>query len=202
VSAFWSAGLALALCLGLVLGLVLAVLVLPLRLHVKGRAGVGGGHLLVRVRLMGRLCPWIVLYDSAHRAAQDRATSHPEGRTARPRLRGERLRRVLAALPRLLAEGVERLTLEALTLDLRFGLADPAETGALYGALAPVIYGAGGAFGMPLRVVPEFSGPTLDGAGDGVLRLRPIRFAGPLLRLAWVAFGPRARPGQAQGQPV
>lgn len=179
-----------------VLGLAVlaALMLLPVRLMV--RAGSSPARLVVRLRVMGGLLPWLTVLDSDRpRGAAPAPDDQPEDAPSR-RLDRARAGRLLRALPGLLRGLLGPVRIERLWLDARVGLADPADTGALYGALTPLVYGLGPALGAGVRLVPDFSGPVLAGEGEAVLSVVPARWLGPVARFAWAGFGPAPRGGR------
>lgn len=83
----------------------------------------------------------------------------------------------------LLARLFHTLDWRRLSLHGRFGLDDPADTGRLWGSIAPLLL-----FTLParfdLRIGPVFTGADLAFEGEGELRLVPLRVVGVLLRFA------------------
>lgn len=88
---------------------------------------------------------------------------------------------LLRAMPRFLAAVVDRIRIDRLRLELRFGTGDPALTGQIFGWLMSLAYGVGNP--AALRVVPDFDRACLAGDADLVLRVRPVRLAGPIYNL-------------------
>jgi hypothetical protein len=88
--------------------------------------------------------------------------------------RSVRLVRALAA----------RVQLHDFNVVCTFGLDDPADTGTLYGALAPVLAAVEARHPAALVVTPGFDGARLDGRVALAARVVPLRLVGPL-----AAFG-------------
>jgi hypothetical protein len=80
------------------------------------------------------------------------------------------------------------LRLRNLRLSGRIGLPDPADTGTLWGALTPFIYGLSAPH-RRIDVAPEFSGACLDLDGSGDLVIRPTRLLRAGLAFAWANRG-------------
>lgn len=118
------------------------------------------------------------------RAPRPNAPERPH--KPRPSLARQRLR----ALPEFLASLAERVRVEHLGLDLRFGTGDPALTGQLYGWLMALAQGMGGVTPARLRLLPDFDRACLAGHAEVALRLTPLRLAGPLFRLWRAGRGP------------
>lgn len=96
---------------------------------------------------------------------------------------------LLRALPRFLTDLVDRIRIDQLGLDLRFGTGDPALTGQIFGWLMSLAYGGGNP--VALRIVPDFDQTCLAGHADLVLRVSPVRLAGPLFQF-WRSARARA----------
>ena len=71
-----------------------------------------------------------------------------------------------------------------LSLRLRFGLDDPAETGVLWGALAPVAGYADSLRPGTLALEPDFSGAQFSGQGGVSMRIVPLSLLPPILLFA------------------
>jgi hypothetical protein len=176
---------AIALTVGLVAALILLLLSVPLRLSLRAASDPPVLDLAV-----GWPAGW--LPDIHLGARRPRAPKAPPRRDAALQGGGaERRRRALMALPRLLSGVVGALRVERLSLRGRFGAGDPALTGQIYGACAPLVFGTAGLPRLDLRVEPDFHRPCLSGEALAVLRLRPIRLALPALRFLWACYGPR-----------
>jgi len=190
---------------------LVALMVLPVRLWVQ--ASSDPARLQVRLRLFGGALPWIRVVDSDRPGRGDRSarrTAVPDrsaeaGADPAPaRISRDRAQRMLRAVPGLLRGLAGPVRLERLWLEARLGLDDPAETGQLFGALTPLVYGLGGAWPgrVSVQLAPEFSGPVLEGQAELVLSVVPARWLGPSLRFAWASFGPEPRHEEpARGRP-
>ncbi len=110
------------------------------------------------------------------------------GRPGRPRTMPAR--QMLRALPEFLSALAERIRIDRLRLDLRFGTGDPALTGQLYGWLTALAQGMGGVTSAQLCLLPDFDRACLAGTAEVVLRLTPLRLAAPLFRLWRAGRGP------------
>ncbi|ROU02954.1 hypothetical protein [Histidinibacterium lentulum] len=93
------------------------------------------------------------------------------------------LPRLLRALPDLIADSLRGVEVISLHLSGRFGLADPAETGMLWGRLCPFLW-ASPALRGAVDLAPDFDGERFDGEGALTLRLWPLWLIGPALRFA------------------
>ncbi len=95
--------------------------------------------------------------------------------------------RMLHAAPRLLKGLLSVFRIERLHVKGTAGLADPADTGQLFGAILPLTYI------LPTRrfsidLQPDFNGPSLDCEVDASIRVHPIRIIPPALRFGWQVF--------------
>ncbi len=98
--------------------------------------------------------------------------------------------RIAQAAIRLVTELMATVRFETASLNLRFGLGDPAETGQLYGQLTPLVYSASGCPRVRIDVEPIFDEATLTGRAALDLSVVPARLIAPFLRFGWSAFGP------------
>lgn len=113
--------------------------------------------------------------DTSKPPRRSRARRGPATALALVRTRGF-LRRML----RLLTDLGRGARCEDLYLRAEFGLDDPADTGQLYGAVAPLLIAAtAGGFDVSCR--PNFFQPGLQGSCGGRIRVRPISLVGLLV---------------------
>jgi hypothetical protein len=93
--------------------------------------------------------------------------------------------RLLPVLPALLRDTIAGVHLDRLEAQGRFGLADPAETGMLWGQLCPLLWAPPWRGGrVSLTIMPDFDRPGFSGEGQLALHLVPLRLAWPALRFA------------------
>ncbi|MDJ0626805.1 MAG: DUF2953 domain-containing protein [Rhodobacter sp.] len=191
--------LSVLLWLLLTLVVVLVALVaLPVRLRLTARSE-PVAFVKVELRLLGRALPWLVLVDSSQPGrmrTKPASKAKPKARkTKRKRAGGasrETMGRMLRAGPDLVFGLLRQIRIERFLLTVRFGLDDPAETGQLFGMLAPIAQAPQWMLGPPVSVslTPVFDRPCAAGEADIVLSLRPVRLVPPAARFAWRAFGP------------
>ena len=158
-----------------VAGVLLTVLATPLWIELSiAREAAWQGS--VAVRPLGRFGPRIVLPTSsgADRQAREVKTRNKH-----------RSRRIPAGGVRLARDILDRIKIERLDLDMRFGLEDPAETGHLFGLLAPAVYGVSGAERVSLHVEPVFDRAVLAGRSEAVVSVVPMRLVAPVVRFGW-----------------
>lgn len=131
--------------------------------------------------------------------------AEPEVAPAKRRRRG-RGRGVLAALRQAaFRRRVGRLVVDllgathprGLSLRVRLGLGDPADTGRLWALLGPVGAVAGGLRGAEVRIEPEFLDPVLEFEARGRLRLLPLQILA--LAIAFALSPPSIRAWRALG---
>ena len=181
-------------CLGALLALLIGLAVTPVRIRFVASAS-PSWRLRVGARLFGGLMPTIPVYDSARRDAPTRKQpAQPDAgrRKARPAPHKDHglIPRMLRAAPRLAFELLGTIHLTRLAVDADVELADPADTGQLYGLLAPFLYGRSHADSLNLR--PDFTGPRLEGRALAELSVIPAAFVPPGVRFAWRVYGPRS----------
>ncbi|MFW8595065.1 DUF2953 domain-containing protein [Cribrihabitans neustonicus] len=103
---------------------------------------------------------------------------------------GARPLRVAAAALWLAAEILRRVHICKLVAEGTFGTGDPAETGQLFGLLAPLIYAPAWSRRLRFEVEPDFSRACFSGRAELVLSVVPVALLGPAARFGWRAFGP------------
>lgn len=99
-------------------------------------------------------------------------------------------RRLVHAVGRLAAAVLRRIRVRSLILDAKFGSGDPAETGQLYGMLAPLVYGSLPARRLQVSLTPVFDRAVLSGRAELDVSVVPAALIGPAVRFGWDAFGP------------
>ena len=179
----------LALLLGALALVLIAVLALPLRLEVAWKLD-GQAPPQAALRPFGRFGPRLPLRRSKTERPQGKPARSKPRRTRRGASRKGRAFRFAKAILALLRDILARISLVSARLDARFGLGDPADTGALYGQLIPWSTAASGRQNVHIRLIPDFERQTLEGQADLVLSIIPGRLLAPLARFAWRAFGP------------
>ncbi len=134
----------------------------------------------VRWRIRG-LLGLLDVEPRGRRRRREQSPRAPAPRREAPR-RSTRALQALAAVrtpgflrraARLLADVAQRVRWEEASLRARFGLDDPADTGCVYGALAPLLVAAHGR-GWDVACRPDFDEPCLEGSAAVTLRVRPI----------------------------
>lgn len=193
-------GLAVILWFLLALGLALLLaLALPVRLRLHARSQ-PVRRLRLELGLLAGMGPSIAMVDTSRRAKPPKAAKKPEPVRRRKRKKARtvgigagRGLRMARAAPGLLGGVLRQVRVERFIVDCVFGLGDPAETGQVFGLLAPFQYGSQWAWGRATRVVftPDFDRRCLEGEADVALAVTPLRLLSPALRFAWAVFGPR-----------
>ncbi|WP_323771621.1 DUF2953 domain-containing protein [Antarctobacter sp.] len=174
--------------LWVVLGLVtvlflLGVLLLALPVQVQFLAEYEGRtRMRIRLALLDGHLPGIALVDSwrppkpKRKAAQKKQDKPPRA--------GRRHVPPAGAILKLIMDILGRIRIRRLRVQGVVGLGDPADTGQLFGALCPLTYGLPAGIAA-IDVVPEFSGPHLEGRAEGVLSVTPLALLPPVLRFGW-----------------
>jgi hypothetical protein len=165
--------------LAALLGLVLAALLAPWHVRFIGRTAPLRGR--VELRLFAGNAPAIPIPLGRSRKPGRKKRKH-DRTEARSRKR-KRSRPLPAGMLDLVFGVLSAIRFRRLRVAGRIGLEDPADTGVLWGHVAPFVYGLS-APGRDIEVAPDFSGPCLDLEAHGDVAILPIR----LLR-AGVAFG-------------
>ncbi len=173
------------------IALLIAVLVLPVRFRLQGQAG-ETIRLRVDLHTLGGLGPAVAVLDTAKRR---------NGKPRRERKKKEKAAasshsaRSLSRLPirnifRLIVELLRQFRIVWIRGEGEFGLDDPADTGTLYGILAPIVYTVRHAADIDLDIRPDFEKSCLSGSIDTAVDVIPFRLLPPVARFGWRTFGP------------
>ncbi len=178
--------------LAVLLLLAIAALMTPVKFGFTVRTS-PRWRLKIAARLLGGLTPPIPIHDSARRRRKKKKPTAKKSRLAiASRQALARMPRVIVGAPRLLAGLLRPIHLECLTVDADIGLADPADTGQLFGLLAAVSYSPPRTSAVSIAVRPDFTGPGASGELDAELSFIPVAFIPPGVRFAWRVFGSRS----------
>lgn len=147
------------------------------------------------VRLLGGVTPPILVFDSAWEALSSKPET-PRGQETRPGRKKQRPekkrvkpRLVCRALPQLLTDLHKHLDIKEVSGFVRFGFKDPADTGHMFGILAPTFYSTYRRSARLLQLEPDFSGRSLQGRGKLCIAFRPVFVLMSLSRFGWCVFG-------------
>ncbi|UEC42794.1 MAG: hypothetical protein METHAR1v1_870002 [Methanothrix sp.] len=88
----------------------------------------------------------------------------------------------LESLSRLLRSLLGTLQLRSLSIDMRIGLPDPAETGEAFGLISAALAPLKAFSPVRARIVPSFAGEEIAGSVEGGLRIWPIKAVPPITR--------------------
>jgi len=180
-----------------VLAALVGLLAAPIHLSVRlEREACWGGRVMVR---------WLFVQFSRDLAGPRPGPGPRKPSRTRPsRFRWKTVRTVLRVpglLPwagRFLVRLYRAVRLDRLSVSLRIGLGDPADTGRLFGLLAPAVLWCGRWPRLDVGLEPDFALGAVTGRAEGVLRLYPARVIGSALlllasttafRFARAAFG-------------
>ena len=168
------------------LGLLVLAIVTPLRIELM-LTREDAVHGLVALRPFGRFGPRIPLSGRKKTAAAPKVA--PKKR-AKGRVWRRKPHRIASAAIQLVTEILGRVHVDAASLDMRFGLGDPGETGQVFGLMTPLIYGTSAMPKVRVNVEPVFDRAVLTGHVALDLSLIPAALLAPFLRFGWTAFGP------------
>lgn len=178
----------LGMLLLVLLLVLLSAVVMPLRLEMKIIRQENWQY-AAALRPFGRFGPRIKLN------SRKKKTNAPRKRSPRKRFfsgsRRQRSRNFLRPALRLGADILHAIDLGEVMVDLRFGFDDPAETGEVFGKVAPLVYGLSNSRKIHVNVAPNFHQAALNGRAEMDLILIPAALFVPALRFGWSAFGPR-----------
>lgn len=176
------------------LAVVIAVLATPVLLAVSA-ATEPLARSRVAVRLLGGWTPPIVIHDSARprdkppaRRSKTEPADKPRKKRRRERGSGRtfvRVRRGMAATPRLLVDIVGKVHIDRLLVDADIGLGDPADTGQVMGLVSALVYARRPRRNVSVAIRPDFTGARIDGRLDAVLSIVPMALVPPGLVFAW-----------------
>lgn len=179
------------------LALIILLIALPVRLRLRLSAAptIEAG---AEIRLLGGIAPPIRMAvlpraASARRKSKASETAGPPRRPCIGRARRKRqgaATRMVSAAPGFLAGLIRRIHLDRIAIDGDLGLGDPADTGALFGWLMPLLHAVRSPrFQLDLR--PDFSAARLSGRAEAVVSLTPVTLLPPVARFLWHVFGTR-----------
>ena len=180
---------AIAALLSVVGVAIVGVLCTPLRVSAEFDTGAKPAF-LVKVAVLGGLLPVV-----STAARRPEAHAKKTQRRAAPKSRkSSRLNfvayapRMLRAGPRLISAIAARVKFEAIDASVSFGLADPADTGIIYGVLAPLVHVVGTAEHSHVTLQPDFNNVIFNGRGRIAARFTPLALLPSMLRFGWTAF--------------
>ncbi len=183
-------GLIAATLFGGVLLVLIVLVATPLHLALLAESG-AAARAQLSVRTLWGLSPALRLSPDTGRTWRERPK-----RRKRKRKPGRRRKPWLGrgmALPRLasLRALIERITVDRLALDLRFGTGDPAETGWLYGYLIALAHAVPIRTGA-IRLHPDFGAAVVEGRAEARLHFTPLALVFPTIRVLRDVSGGRA----------
>jgi len=186
----------LGLILWVVLGLLVLVIVLalvvfctPWRLLAEFDTSARPAF-VVRLLIVGGLIPLFSVSGIPRQAAPEVVepdTTKQSKKTTGPMSR-DTIVRMMRATPRLFSRVITKFKLEDAKVDLLFGLGDPADTGAVFGALQPVAPLVESATGVHLTLRPDFHNARFACCGEAAVRITPITLIPPALGFGWTVF--------------
>lgn len=171
--------------------LAAAVLFIPLRLRLQAATDGPAPHLRLQAVLFAGRGPRIDLAGRGKAKTRTPAKTRRKSRkrkTGRHRPPARVMARLASGLPRLLGDLLAAVHLVELRASGAFGLGDPAETGALFGLLAPLAYAPPPGSRLQLEVTPVFDRPHLEGRISAAVDLVPAALLAAVLRFGWRGF--------------
>lgn len=169
---------------GFVLLAILAILValLAVPVHVSGRArkeGTFEGRVRVRWLFVDRRIETGDAHEREPREARARPPAEKQEEKRRRSVRGVlhalRTEGLAAAARRLVARTIRSARVERFTLVGRAGAGDPADTGLLFGALAPALATLWMVPRANVSILPDFAHAGVAGELEGEARVVPLR---------------------------
>lgn len=160
-----------------------AALVLPFGIRVEADLD-GSPRGRLTVQPFGTFGPWLALWETGK--------TPPSRKERTPVKRGKpsgSAKRLVKAGFRLAGDILSLFRLRAFVIDLRFGCEDPADTGQLFGAMAPFLYGTQGLERAHIHVEPVFGQKVLTGRAMVEVAIVPIALLPPVLRFGRASIG-------------
>lgn len=192
IGAMWLAVQILGFLLLALLLAILALAALPVRFAMTGEIGTAA-RLRFTIGLLDGAIPALTVYDSAkpgkRRKEKPRKKKTDKDAKHRKVWKGKGSARMAGEVPTLLRGLLRQVELEEFRFNGRFGTGDPADTGAVFGVLSPILYGFPARRRVSIALEPDFNEACLDGRLRAALRITPITLLPPILRFAWRAFG-------------
>ena len=102
-------------------------------------------------------------------------------RSVKPLLAVVRTRGFLKHFIRFIKDILRRIKIREVCIEIKLGLADPADTGFLYAIIAPLLLFADSLTPIHVNIQPDFEQENLQGYAAGAVRVYPIQFIKPLL---------------------
>ena len=177
------------LFLGSLLAIFVLLLVLALALPIDVRfrlSRFAEFQASVEARAFAGWGPWIRIAPRKSKPAPRKKAKTGKGKKARKSRRSRSWPDIFEAVKRLVIELFAAISLRDFSIEGEFGTSDPADTGTLYGMMAPFNY----APCRQIRVWPNFDGPCLQGQCTAVLRFTPFALAMPFAKFGWALWGP------------
>jgi len=140
----------------------------------------------IKAAFFGGLCPMFSTSELSKPAA-GKSKKHSEKKSARKRSMAQ-VYHMVGAAPGLAAKIIAQVKIETLNVHIAFGLPDPADTGVIYGVLAPFALLAEAPKAVDLSLHPNFGGAMFESRCHLVARFTPIALVLPALNFVWVAF--------------
>ncbi len=169
--------------------LVILAIAMPLRIELVLRKDLQWRY-LAALRPYGRFGPRIVLSNRKKKSKAEKTITTKKKKGMGSRFLRSNPRAILQAVVRLVADIFHSVHFHQATLDAKFGLDDPSETGQAFGMLAPVIYGSAPCHRVRMNVEPVFDHATLTGTARLDLSLIPAALLAAAVRFGWRIFGP------------
>lgn len=160
----------------------------PVKLRLHGQSTT---HLNLRVeaRPFGGISPSLTVFDSAREPSKKKAEKKAKkAKDKKERRQIFKVRNMILAAPELVTGILYAIHFDHLRLDGEFGLADPADTGQLYGHLTPLMYGMTGSSHVSVALRPDFHKANLSGELDTVFSITPTELLAPVIQFAWRAI--------------
>lgn len=179
--------------LWIVLGLLLftlAVTATPVKLWARFQS-TPKMRFRLQVSPFGGLAPYLMLVDSNRSKRKDKSRSK---RDKKPKVKksipSRGARRMIGNIPRLFGDFLSQIRLQKVTVNGRFGLGDPADTGTVFGVLCPIIFGASSTQHFDITVVPDYDQACFVGKVEASVSIIPLRLIPPIARFSWRSFSP------------
>lgn len=180
--------LAVAVWIGVfVLFLCLLIVVTSWRVRLIWRS-VPKQHLSIKAGIFGKQGPSVTVYDGH---ALEKSKSKKTGELKKVKVRRTPSPHFVLKAFDCLISASSKLHVEKADIRAEFGFKDPADTGHIYGLLAPLNHVISSPNPIVFTAYPNFSAQCLRGNADICVRFRPILLLGSIFGFVWQTKGLR-----------
>lgn len=145
----------------------------------------------VGMRLLGGLTPAISFSSDGSRGQIRKARKTRKAKKAISQRSSTSVARAISVTLRFLNELFRSVHFNRLSIDADVGLADPADTGQLFGMITAAVHAMPSKQNVSIVIRPDFVEPRASGRLDAELSFVPLSLILPSIRLVWRMVGSR-----------